>query len=116
MYVHTSFVTANTANGTVVMPGYGGTADLSGAVWFTWDDDNLYLAFAAQSSPDRALPLEQSLIGGSDRAKYSEEADVSPATASADFRRLLDAGLVQQTGKGRSTRYRASSRLREAVH
>lgn len=66
--------------------------------------------------PDRlTIALEQSLIGGSDRAQYSEEADVSPATASADFRRLLDAGLVQQTGKGRSTRYRASSHLREAT-
>ncbi len=66
--------------------------------------------------PDRlTIALEQSLIGGSDRAKYMEEADVSPATASADFRRLLDAELVQQTGKGRSTRYRASSRLREVI-
>ena len=64
--------------------------------------------------PDRlTIALEQSLIGGSDRARYMEEADVSPATASADFRRLLDAGLVQQTGKGRSTHYRASSRLRD---
>lgn len=34
------------------------------------------------------------------------------ATASADFRRLLDAGLVEQEGKGRSTRYYASERLR----
>jgi Fic family protein len=66
--------------------------------------------------PDRlTIALEQSLSGGSDRAKYSEEADVSPATASADFRRLLDSGLVQQTGKGRSTRYRASSHLREVT-
>jgi Fic family protein len=64
--------------------------------------------------PDRlTIALEQSLIGGSDRARYSEEADISPATASADFRRLLDAGLVEQTGRGRSIRYRASSRLRE---
>ncbi|MDX6601451.1 MAG: hypothetical protein QOF13_653 [Solirubrobacterales bacterium] len=66
--------------------------------------------------PDRlTIALEQSLIGGSDRAKYSKEADVSPATASGDFRRLLDAGLVQQAGKGRSIRYRASSLLREAI-
>jgi Fic family protein len=64
--------------------------------------------------PDRlTIALEQSLIGGTNRTKYSEEADVSPATASGDFRRLLDAGLVEQTGRGRMTRYHASSLLRE---
>jgi Fic family protein len=63
--------------------------------------------------PDRlVIALEQSLMGGSDRAGYATEADVSPATASADFRRLLDAGLVDQEGRGRSVRYRASERLR----
>jgi Fic family protein len=66
--------------------------------------------------PDRlAIALEQSLIGGSDRAKYSEEADVSPATASGDFRRLLDAGLVEQTGRGRLVGYRASPSLRKEI-
>jgi len=70
----------------------------------------------ARDWPDRmAIALEQSLLGGTDRGKYGEEADVSPATASADFRRLLDAGLVEQHGRGRSTRYLASGRLREAV-
>ena len=66
--------------------------------------------------PDRlVIALEQSLLGGTDRAKYGAEADVSPATASADFRRLLDAGLVDQHGRGRNTGYRATEQLRRAV-
>lgn len=67
--------------------------------------------------PDRLMiALEQSIVGGSDRAKYSEEAEVSPASASNDFRRLLDAGLIKQTGRGRSVRYHASDDLRKAVN
>lgn len=66
--------------------------------------------------PDRLLiALEQSLIGGSDRTTYAREAEISPATASADFRRLLDSGLVEQRGQGRTTRYHASERLRTEV-
>ena len=66
--------------------------------------------------PDRLLiALEQSLLGGTDRAGYGDEADVSPATASADFRRLLDAGLVVQHGRGRNTRYVAADGLRDEV-
>ena len=66
--------------------------------------------------PDRlTIALEQSLLGGTERGKYGEEAEVSPATASADFRRLLDAGLVVQRGRGRSTGYVASDLLREAI-
>jgi DNA-binding transcriptional ArsR family regulator len=66
--------------------------------------------------PERlAIALEQSLIGGSDRKSYGEEAGVSPATASADFRRLLDGGLVEQKGRGRNTRYHASKRLRQGL-
>ncbi len=66
--------------------------------------------------PDRfAIALEQSLVGGADRSKYGEEADVSPATASADLRRLLDSGLIEQQGRGRTTRYRASERLRSLL-
>lgn len=61
------------------------------------------------------IALEQSLIGGTDRASYMREADVSLATASNDFRRLLDAGLVVQSGRGRSVRYYASDALREDV-
>jgi Fic family protein len=63
--------------------------------------------------PDRlVIALEQSLMGGSDRASYASEAGVSPATASADFRRLLDVELIEQSGRGRSVRYRASAKLR----
>jgi Fic family protein len=63
--------------------------------------------------PDRlVIALEQSLFQGVDRASYAAEAEVSPPTASNDFRRLLDAGLVVQQGKGRTTRYVASESLR----
>lgn len=63
--------------------------------------------------PERlTIALEQSLAGGTERAKYGDEADVSPATASADFRRLLDAGLVRQRGRGRNIGYVASESLR----
>ena len=63
--------------------------------------------------PDRlVIALEQALMGGSDRAGYATEADISPATASADFRRLLDAGLIDQRGRGRSVRYLAGDNLR----
>ncbi len=66
--------------------------------------------------PERlVIALEQSLTGGTERSKYGEEADVSPATASADFRRLLDAGLVEQRGRGRNISYRASNLLRDAI-
>lgn len=63
--------------------------------------------------PDRlTIALEQSLNGRTDRGRYGAEADVSPATASADIRRLLDAGLLDQRGQGRGTAYIASERLR----
>ena len=66
--------------------------------------------------PDRlVIALEQSLVGGLSRASYGREADVSPATASIDFRRLLDAALVEQRGRGRNIRYHASDALREDV-
>jgi len=66
--------------------------------------------------PDRmAIALEQSLLGGADRSRYAEEADVSLATASADLRRLLDADLVEQRGRGRSSSYAASGDLRAGV-
>jgi Fic family protein len=70
----------------------------------------------ARNWPDRLMiALEQSLADGTDRGRYGEEADVSPATASADFRRLLDARLVDQRGRGRNTNYVASERLRETL-
>ena len=66
--------------------------------------------------PDRVvIALEQSLLGGTDRSRYADEADVSPATASADLRRLLDAGLVEQRGRARSSSYVAGNELRVAA-
>jgi Fic family protein len=66
--------------------------------------------------PDRlVIALEQSLIGGTNRSRYELESGISIATASNDFRRLLDAGLVTQIGRGRSTRYFASDELRALV-
>jgi Fic family protein len=66
--------------------------------------------------PDRlVIALEQSLVGGADRLGYAHEADVSPATASADLRRLLDADLLVQRGRGRSTRYGPSESLRAEI-
>jgi len=66
--------------------------------------------------PDRLVTaLEQSLFQGVDRASYTAEADVSDPTASTDLRRLVDAGLVVQQGRGRVTRYVASEALRADI-
>ncbi|MFN8161717.1 MAG: Fic family protein [Solirubrobacterales bacterium] len=66
--------------------------------------------------PERlVIALEQSLLGGTDRATYAREAAVSMATASADLRRLRDAGLVAQVGRSRNIRYHASDALRGRV-
>lgn len=66
--------------------------------------------------PDRlVIALEQALIGGTDRSRYSTEANISLATATNDLRRLLDAGLITQQGRGRNTRYQASQTLREEI-
>lgn len=66
--------------------------------------------------PDRlTIALEQALTSGLDRAAYVAEADVSDATASADLRRLVDAGFLVSEGAGRSTRYGPSDQLRELV-
>jgi len=66
--------------------------------------------------PDRlVIALEQSLAGGTERSSYGGEAEVSPATASADFRRLLDAGLVEQRGRGRNISYLPSKLLHDAI-
>lgn len=70
----------------------------------------------ARGWPDRiVIALEQSLLGGTDRSRYCEEAEVSPATASSDFRRLLDAGLVEQRGRTRNITYVAADELRARV-
>jgi hypothetical protein len=66
--------------------------------------------------PDRlVIALEQSLFDGAERKAYAAEADVSLATATTDLRRLLDAGLIDQQGRTRSTRYVASQDLRKHV-
>jgi Fic family protein len=66
--------------------------------------------------PDRfVIALEQSIAGDAGRGPYGEETDVSPATASADFRRLMDAGLVVQQGRGRNVSYAAAEGLRSEV-
>jgi Fic family protein len=71
---------------------------------------------AQRSWPDRlVIALEQSLFQGVDRASYAAEAEVSAPTASSDLRRLLDAGLIVQQGRGRTTRYLASENLRRAT-
>ncbi len=66
--------------------------------------------------PDRmAIALEQSLHRTTDRKRYGAEADVSAATASADLRRLLDAGLIVARGRGRTISYVASDSLRSPI-
>jgi len=66
--------------------------------------------------PDRlVVALEQSLFDGVERGAYATEAGISLATASSDLRRLLDAGLLVQRGRARSTRYVASDELRTQV-
>jgi Fic family protein len=62
--------------------------------------------------PDRlVIAMEQSLFSGTDRTSYAAEAHVSAPTASNDLRRLVDAGLINQHGRGRATRYVASKAL-----
>jgi Fic family protein len=69
-----------------------------------------------RSWPDRlVIALEQSLVSGSNRTLYGREAEISTATASADFRRLTDVGFIVPRGRGRTTRYYASEDLRTAV-
>jgi Fic family protein len=66
--------------------------------------------------PDRlVIALEQSLFDGVERAAYASEADISLATASSDLRRLVDAGLLVQRGRTRTTRYLASETLRAHI-
>jgi hypothetical protein len=66
--------------------------------------------------PDRLIvALEQSLFEGVERKVYAAEADVSLATGTTDLRRLVDAGLITQQGRTRSTKYVASDALRRTV-
>jgi DNA-binding transcriptional regulator PaaX len=59
--------------------------------------------------------MEQSLFARTDRTAYGTEAEISAASATADLRRLVDAGLLTQHGRGRNVHYRASDALRERV-
>lgn len=78
--------------------------------------DRLEGLVAERGWPERlVIALEQSIYGTTDRATYSQEAEVSAATASADLRRLLDAGLIVQRGRGRTAAYAADESLRRLV-
>jgi Fic family protein len=67
--------------------------------------------------PDRmVIALEQALAaGGTDRALYTDEAGIATATATNDFRVLLESGWIEQEGRGRATRYRATEQLRREI-
>ncbi len=66
--------------------------------------------------PDRmVVALEQTLMGGTDRSSYADEADVSTATATNDFRLLVESGWIESTGRGPSTRYSATEQLRREI-
>jgi len=66
--------------------------------------------------PDRlVVALEQSLFDGVERASYVAETGVSPATATNDLRRLVDAGFLVGHGRTRAVRYVASPQLRERI-
>jgi Fic family protein len=78
--------------------------------------DRLEDLAATRGWPERVvIALEQALTRGTDRGRYAAEAEISAATASADLRRLLDAGLVSQSGRARSTAYAPTAALREAA-
>lgn len=88
--------------------------DQIGAAAARWE--RLERLATSRGWPDRfVVALEQSLFGGCARTAYLREADVSPATASTDLRRMVDAGLLVQQGRGPSTRYAPSDALRDAV-
>jgi len=66
--------------------------------------------------PERlVIALEQSLMGGTSRQAYVNEADVSVPTANLDFRRLVDAGWLTPQGRGRASRYVASPQLQKSL-
>lgn len=78
--------------------------------------DRLERAVAERGWPDRlVVALEQALAGSTRRSTYMDEVDVSEPTASNDLRRLVDAGLLDIQGGGRSQRYVAAPPLRRLV-
>lgn len=66
--------------------------------------------------PDRmVIALERALAGNLTRAGYARESGIAEITASLDLRRLVDTGLVDMTGGGRSTAYVAAPPLNRLV-
>jgi Fic family protein len=65
--------------------------------------------------PERAVPaLYDAAVGFRvRRSKYETDADVEPATAGRDLRRMVDAGLLIAQGQTRGRRYIRSERLRK---
>ncbi len=71
---------------------------------------------ASRGWPDRlVIALERACVHEVDRAGYAGEAGVSPATASADLRRMVDAGWLERRGTTKDAHYVASEALRDAV-
>lgn len=93
-------------------PFFDGNKRLALVAMLTFLELNGYRVEAEQLAEERGWPdrfviaLEQALIGGTDRGGYST------ASATNDFRRLLDVGLLSQRGRGRNTRYHASDASR----
>jgi len=66
--------------------------------------------------PERfVIALEQALARRTDRSSYGAEAEIAAITASGDLRRMVDAGLLIQKGRGRNTGYEAGEQLRADV-
>lgn len=61
------------------------------------------------------IALEQALFGGTDRTTYTAEASIANPTASNDFRRLVDAGLLEKVGSGRATAYKPTDELNDSL-
>src|SRR5574341_2288213 len=78
-----------------------------------WDE--LARIAAENNLPDRVIPaLYDASIGFRvRRSKYETDADVEPATATRDLRRLVDVGLLEARGETRGRRYVGSRRLRQ---
>jgi Fic family protein len=71
---------------------------------------------AARGWPERlVIALERACVREVERAGYAREAEVSPATASGDLRRLVDAGWLERRGSTKDARYVPSTALWERV-
>ena len=76
----------------------------------------LEILATARGWPERTVvAMEHALTGELTRAPCAGELAIPVATASSDLRRLVDAGFLEQVGKGRSTSYVASASLRAVV-